>query len=475
MAAAGVAIAVAGPLVVAGIAYHRCCPQGALRRAPRRDCAGRRARLRGSGTNPLIALAWILLCLAAARPQQFGEAVQPPQVGRDLMLALDLSGSMSEPDMELGGRPVDRLTAAKAVLADFLDRRAGDRVGLLVFGRRAYALTPLTLDRDSVREQLDDSVVGLAGQETAIGDAIGLAVKRLRTQPAEQRVLIVLTDGVNTAGVLDPRKAAELARGEHVRVHAIAFGGEGSLSVFGFKLPLPGAGDEIDEATLRMVAKQTGGRFFRARDTAELAGIYAEIDRLEPIRRPGKGRATETGALCVAAVGGTRVRPACVCVAAEARMNYAALLQDLGSLHFLRPGWLGALLLLPVLAWWWKKRQRQQSAWRGLVDPHLLPHLLEARGDRRSRHGIWLAAAGYLLAVLALAGPSWRQSAQPLWQSRTPVVVALDLSSASLAADLPPSRLAQARAKLGHPAARTHRRADRARRLCRRGRLPWRR
>ncbi|MDR7099733.1 Ca-activated chloride channel family protein [Lysobacter niabensis] len=129
-------------------------------------------------------------------------------------------------------------------------------------------------------------------------------------------------------------------------------------------------------------------------------------------------------------------------------MNYAALLQDLGSLHFLRPGWLGALLLLPLLAWWWKKRQRQQSAWRGLVDPHLLPHLLDVRGDRRSRHGIWLAAAGYLLAVLALAGPSWRQSAQPLWQSRTPVVVALDLSSASLAADMPPSRLAQARAKL---------------------------
>lgn len=244
--------------------------------------------LRGGRVNPLMVVAWILLCIAAARPQQLGEAVQPPQVGRDLMLALDLSGSMAEPDMELGGRPVDRLTAAKAVLADFLDRRDGDRVGLLVFGRRAYALTPLTLDRDSVREQLGDSVVGLAGQETAIGDAIGLAVKRLRTQPAEQRVVILLTDGVNTAGVLDPRKAAELARSEHVRVHTIAFGGEGSLSVFGFKLPMPGAGDEIDETTLRAIAGQTGGRFFRARDTSELAGIYAEIDRLEPVRRPGK-------------------------------------------------------------------------------------------------------------------------------------------------------------------------------------------
>ncbi|HEY1141578.1 MAG TPA: VWA domain-containing protein [Lysobacter sp.] len=244
--------------------------------------------LRGSSIHPLLVLAWILLCIAAARPQQLGDAVQPPQVGRDLMLALDLSGSMSEPDMELGGRPVDRLTAAKAVLADFLERRAGDRIGLLVFGRRAYALTPLTLDRDSVREQLSDSVVGLAGQETAIGDAIGLAVKRLRAQPAEQRVLILLTDGVNTAGALDPRKATELARSERVRVHTIAFGGDGSLSVFGFKLPMPGAGDEVDESTLRAIAEQTGGRFFRARDTAQLVDIYAEIDRLEPVRRPGK-------------------------------------------------------------------------------------------------------------------------------------------------------------------------------------------
>lgn len=244
--------------------------------------------LRGRGPGWLMWTAWILLCIAAARPQQLGDAVQPPQVGRDLMLALDLSGSMREPDMELGGQPVDRLTAAKAVLSDFLDRRVGDRVGLLVFGRRAYALAPLTLDRATVRDQLADSVVGLAGQETAIGDAIALAVKRLRTQPAEQRVLILLTDGVNTAGAIEPKKAAELAQAEQVRVHTIAFGGDGALSVFGIKLPMPGAGDDIDETTLRAVAKQTGGRFFRARDTAELAGIYAEIDRLEPIQRPGQ-------------------------------------------------------------------------------------------------------------------------------------------------------------------------------------------
>jgi Ca-activated chloride channel family protein len=167
---------------------------------------------------------------------------------------------MGEEDMQLGGQVVDRLTAAKAVLADFLDRRVGDRVGLIVFGDRAFALTPLTLDRDSVRQQLDATVVGLAGRATALGDAIALAVKRLQRQDAAQagareHVLIVLTDGVNTAGVLEPEKAAEIARDAGVRVHAIAFGGDGSaVSVFGFQLPLGGGGDDVDEAGLARIA-----------------------------------------------------------------------------------------------------------------------------------------------------------------------------------------------------------------------------
>ena len=234
----------------------------------------------------LAYVAWCLLCVAAARPQQLGAPIAPPQVGRDLMLAVDLSASMGEEDMELGGRIVDRLAAAKAVLADFLDRRVGDRVGLIVFGDRAYALTPLTLDRDSVREQLAGSVVALAGRATAIGDAIALATKRLQKQPQGERVLILLTDGVNTAGILEPQKAAAIARDNGIRVHAIAFGGNGgALSVLGFKLPM--GGDEVDEAGLRQIAATTGGRFFRARDTDALAGIYAEIDRLEPIARQG--------------------------------------------------------------------------------------------------------------------------------------------------------------------------------------------
>lgn len=246
------------------------------------DAGRARARM------PWIAYAaWCALCIAAARPQAWGEAVQPPQVGRDLMLALDLSGSMGEEDMVIGDRVVDRLTAAKAVLSDFLDRREGDRIGLVVFGQRAFAVTPLTADRDSVRAQLDDSVVGLAGRETAIGDALALATKRLAGKATPQRVVVLLTDGVNTAGTMDPEKAAEIARDAGVRVHTIAFGGDGSASLFG--LSLPGGGrEDIDEAGLQDIARTTGGRAFRARDTASLADAYAEIDRLEPVRRAGR-------------------------------------------------------------------------------------------------------------------------------------------------------------------------------------------
>lgn len=233
----------------------------------------------------LIWLGWCCLCVAVARPQLLGEALSPPTQARQLMLAMDVSGSMGEPDMVLGDQVVERLIAAKAVLADFLDRRAGDRVGLLVFGDRAYSLTPITADLASVREQLGDAVVGLAGRETAIGDAIALAVKRLRGQPQGQRVLILLTDGVSNAGVLAPLRAAELAATEQVRIYTVAFGGDGGMKLFG--IDLGQAQDPVDEATLRKIADSTGGRFFRARDTRELAGIYAELDRLEPIDAEG--------------------------------------------------------------------------------------------------------------------------------------------------------------------------------------------
>ncbi len=250
---------------------------------------GRSASARPRALGVLPWLAWALLCVAAARPQQLGEIVQPPQAGRDLMLAVDLSGSMDERDIELGGRVVTRLTAAKAVTADFLERRRGDRIGLVVFGDRAYAMTPLTRDLETVKEQLDGTVTGLAGRATAIGDAIGLATKRLQEQPGDQRVLILLTDGVSTAGALEPLKAAQIARDSGVRIHTIAFGGYGAgLSVFGITIRQPSGGDIADEAGLERIAQLTGGRAFVARDVDQLAGIYQEIDRLEPVKRPGQ-------------------------------------------------------------------------------------------------------------------------------------------------------------------------------------------
>ena len=285
-------LAIPLPLLARVLMPARANPQPALRvpwgERLRRVASGGVLEVGSRGFPWMAMLAWCLLCVAAARPQQLGPPIAPPQVGRDMMLAVDLSASMGEEDMELGGRLVDRLTAAKAVLADFLDRRVGDRIGLVVFGDRAFALTPLTLDRDSVRQQLDASVVGLAGRATELGDAIALSTKRLQQQRTEQRVLIVLTDGVNTAGVLEPAKAAQIARDAGVRIHAIAFGGEGggALSLFGLRLPA--GGDEVDEAGLQKIAQLTGGRFFRARDTEALAGIYAEIDALEPVQRQGQ-------------------------------------------------------------------------------------------------------------------------------------------------------------------------------------------
>jgi Ca-activated chloride channel homolog len=250
----------------------------------------RPAPVKSAGLGPLWWwLAWCALCVAAARPQQMGEVTQPPRPARDMLLAVDLSGSMREPDMQLRGRSANRLTVAKAVISDFLDRRAGDRVGLIVFGDRAYAMTPLTRDLETVREQLLGSSIGLAGDGTAIGDAIALAAKRLRDQPADQRVLILITDGVSSPGTSDPIDAAQLARDVGVRVHTIGLGGGGSsLSVMGISLPLPGAGLPFDEATLKEVSRITGGRSFAARDVEQLAGIYAELDRLEPTTVQGE-------------------------------------------------------------------------------------------------------------------------------------------------------------------------------------------
>ena len=243
---------------------------------------GNRARiLRGL----LLTSIWTLLVASVARPIELGEPVAQPTSGRDVMLAVDLSGSMDTKDMQIRSQIVNRLTALKVIMGEFISRRQGDRVGLILFGRNAYLQSPLSFDIGTVRQLLEEAEIGLAGKETAIGDALGLAVKRLRDQPAEQRVLILVTDGANTAGSIEPLKAAELAEAAKVKIHTIGIGADRMVqrSLFGDRVVNPSA--ELDEPTLRKIAAQTGGEYFRARDTAEMNRVYTEIDRLEPIEQ----------------------------------------------------------------------------------------------------------------------------------------------------------------------------------------------
>ena len=188
---------------------------------------------------------------------------------------------METPDFEIQGQALDRFTVVRAAAKSFIDERGGDRVGLVLFGSRAYLQAPLTLDHATLDAMLDEAEIGLAGEETAIGDAIGLAVKHLRERPAEERVLILLSDGANNAGVLEPVQAAEIAAAEGIRIYTIGLGtGAGAVRTpFGTRLA-PGAG-ALDEATLHLVAELTVGAYFRARDTAGLVGAHQQIDALE--------------------------------------------------------------------------------------------------------------------------------------------------------------------------------------------------
>lgn len=233
----------------------------------------------------LYTLAWICLVIAVARPQWTGDEIELPVSGRDLMLAIDISKSMDHPIKHKNGT-VRRIVATKAVASAFIDKRVGDRIGLILFGDQAYVQAPLTFDRTTVNVLLGEAVTGLAGQATAIGDAIGLAVKRLsakqptgsnktiQSNASDDRVLILLTDGVSNRGEITPLKAAELASKKGLKIHTIGIGRYGSR--------------ELDEETLQRVASVTGGKYFRAYTTRDLQEIYQLLDQLEPVEKDVK-------------------------------------------------------------------------------------------------------------------------------------------------------------------------------------------
>jgi Ca-activated chloride channel family protein len=262
------------PPAAPGQALHLPQPGLTLSTAP-----GTRPR----GTTLWLLLAWLCLVVAAARPQWIGPPQAQQRSGRAMMLAVDLSGSMQTPDMELGGQTIDRFAAVEAIAGDFISRRGGDELGLILFGSQAFLVTPLTYDLSAVRAQLDGAVVGLAGTETAIGDAIAVAVKRLAALPQQARVLVLLTDGVNNAGSIAPRDAARAAAAAGVRIYTIGIGATRMRvpGFFGSQLVNPSA--DLDADMLKSIAAETGGRFFRATDSTELADAYRAVDALEPM------------------------------------------------------------------------------------------------------------------------------------------------------------------------------------------------
>ncbi|VAW57510.1 Aerotolerance protein BatA [hydrothermal vent metagenome] len=232
-------------------------------------------------------VAWLCLILAASKPQWLGERIDIPVSGRDLMMAVDLSGSMAAKDFEINGQTINRLQAVKLVAGDFIEHRKGDRIGLILFGQQAYLQTPLTFDTKTINIMLQESLIGIAGKMTAIGDAIGLAVKRLDGKSAEKQVLILLTDGANTAGEMPPLKAAELAADQKLKIYTIGIGAA-SMKVGGMFFNKTVKNTEIDEKTLHEIAQATGGQYFRAHNTNELNKIYALIDELEPVEQEGQ-------------------------------------------------------------------------------------------------------------------------------------------------------------------------------------------
>jgi Ca-activated chloride channel homolog len=217
-------------------------------------------------------ICWCLVVLALARPVFIEPPIERIQPARDLMLALDLSQSMETNDfVSPEGKRVTRISAVKSVVDDFIQRRKGDRIGLIVFGAAAYPEAPFTLDHEICRTMLKDTQPGMAGPTTMIGDAIGLAIKQFATSKAEERVLIILTDGNDTGSSMPPEKAAEIARDRGIKIHTIAIGN-----------PNASGSDKVDINLMKSIASTTGGRFFIGQDGKQLSEVYAVLDQITP-------------------------------------------------------------------------------------------------------------------------------------------------------------------------------------------------
>ncbi len=242
----------------------------------------------------LLSLIWLLFVLAGSRPQWLGDAVNIPTESREMMIAVDLSGSMKAEDMRLNGDLVNRLEMLKVVLGDFIERRVGDRLGLILFGDDAYMQTPMTYDRKTVKQMLDESVIGLVGTQTAIGDAVTLATKRFAEKEVSNRILLLVTDGRNTAGKITPDEALELAVNNNITIYTIGIGaGESAQNTLFRSQAISRIGNigsassfrDLDEKLLTEMADKTGGKYFLAESAEDMEEIYLLLDQLEPVEQ----------------------------------------------------------------------------------------------------------------------------------------------------------------------------------------------
>ena len=429
------------------------------RLAGARATTGAVVRRRSRAQSVLTWVTWVLLVTALAQPRLIEPPIVKTTPTRDVLLAVDLSGSMSIEDMTLaGGEPVDRLTAVKSVLGEFLARREGDRVGLVLFGSAAFVQAPFTTDLSVCRTLLDEAEVGMTGPRTVIGDAIGLSISVFDRSELEDKVLILLTDGNDTGSRVPPEDAAVIAKDRGIVIHVVAVGDP------------EGAGEQkLDEETLQRVASVTGGEYQHAVDREDLESIYDRLDEMStheassisysPTRELFQwplGLAFLLGLLYHVArdISWTRAngvhvtggRAALVSLAVTAVVSL--LLVRAGSMHFLRPFW---LLCIPLAFGLIARSQAQNDPLRSMrrfIDAHLLAALELEGGEGRRLKPSALLLVFWIIGALALSGPAWDREPPPFQEESAAFVVVLEVTPTMLAQDVQPSRLERATMKI---------------------------
>jgi Ca-activated chloride channel family protein len=400
----------------------------------------------------VVWLTWGMVIAAMARPQIILPPVTKEIPVRDLVLAVDLSGSMETRDFKNArGQMVDRLTAVKGVLDSFLAKRQGDRVALIFFGSAPFVQAPFTQDLKVCRQLMDEAQVNMAGPQTAFGDAVGLAINLFDRSKVKERVLIALTDGNDTASQVPPLKASEIAKDKGIVIYTVAVGD-----------PRAAGEDVLDEHTLKQVASTTGGLYAHAADTRQLDGIYDRLNKLETHKvqtishRPRRDVYwwPLIAALAISILlhvvqllkpkRASRVKAATLASFAPFSLN--GILPS--NFHFIRPHWLYALIPMVLLWWLLRRRTDARQPWRGIVAPHLLKELLSGE-KKTSRFGpLHLIAIGWLVGVIAVAGPAWKREPAPFAQDVASIAIVIKVSPSMITEDVQPSRLVRATEKI---------------------------